>query len=574
MKLLRSDLKKMMFGAPIGNQNAAKGGSEGSSENEQSGSTDNGHWGSNNTEVHTGTTGFHRGGDPMEHLGIGYEHSQLNINADQIKDGDIKDYMEKDMGYSPETFGTRFKNDLGDRWGKSDLNSLDEKDRGMYFTKYKLGTPIQKGLDKGSKIPKIHYSYYPDKDNSQIESRRFISFKRLKEIDESKSEDLPRMPKPIKIKPPKQMSLFRSELKQLMKSDTTVSQPAAFEYQTKETAPNNIQDRFGICETQDPQVISGVPKKFLKNVGECKVFVVDGEYVRDKIDSDFDQGGNWMAYPEFVPVHEIWIDSKDTVDEVPFVIKHEYDEAEMMKNGKIYSNDKDGAHDIAKAAEDEARKGMIEKNTQPIGMNLDPAVPGEMKKFSRMELRKMLINTPSKMFNFGAPIGNQNAAKDNPGGEEEKSGSTDNGHWGSNSTEVHTREGGFVRGVDPKEAMGIGKKPIIAKILSGNGYEDADIESLKGLNPELDKKINVLEKLQEKAAKIAEKDKAFKQKVGDVEYSWVQQKYSGGYIPVIMTPLRKEHLKEYRSFYTPGIKVWSDMRDSHQSIRDFLKTNY
>jgi hypothetical protein len=82
------------------------------------------------------------------------------------------------------------------------------------------------------------------------------------------------------------------------------------------------------------------------------VVLVDGTHVRDTWDSDFCQGGNGFAYPDFVPKNEIWVDNCIPPTERALVAFHECVEAELMRGGSSY----DRAHDEAKRREDAWRR--------------------------------------------------------------------------------------------------------------------------------------------------------------------------------------------------------------------------
>jgi len=82
-----------------------------------------------------------------------------------------------------------------------------------------------------------------------------------------------------------------------------------------------------------------------------KIYAVSGLYVRNKWDSDFDQGGNGYRYP-FIPKKEIWIDSKNDLAEWPYILFHECREIESMAGGASY----DRAHAGAKRVETIARR--------------------------------------------------------------------------------------------------------------------------------------------------------------------------------------------------------------------------
>ena len=85
------------------------------------------------------------------------------------------------------------------------------------------------------------------------------------------------------------------------------------------------------------------------------IMLVDGTHVRNKHDSDFSQGGNGHAYPDFVPMDEIWIDEQIDPVEWPFIAFHECEEAELMEGGMSY----DKAHDRVKYLEDIFRRKLM-----------------------------------------------------------------------------------------------------------------------------------------------------------------------------------------------------------------------
>jgi hypothetical protein len=83
------------------------------------------------------------------------------------------------------------------------------------------------------------------------------------------------------------------------------------------------------------------------------IALVNGTHVRDTCDSDFCQGGNGFAYPDFVPKNEIWVDNCIPPGERALVAFHECVEAELMREGMSY----DRAHVEAKRQEDAFRRG-------------------------------------------------------------------------------------------------------------------------------------------------------------------------------------------------------------------------
>jgi hypothetical protein len=106
----------------------------------------------------------------------------------------------------------------------------------------------------------------------------------------------------------------------------------------------------------EPEIASPVPWK--RFIGEAcphgrHVALVDGMHIRNTCDSDFCQGGNGFAYPDFVPEDEIWIDQCIPEEEWALIVFHECMEAEYMeRDGMSY----DKAHEKVKAEEDAFRR--------------------------------------------------------------------------------------------------------------------------------------------------------------------------------------------------------------------------
>ena len=67
---------------------------------------------------------------------------------------------------------------------------------------------------------------------------------------------------------------------------------------------------------------------------KIKVFIVDGEAVRNQYSVDFTEGGHWLVY-NFIPKGEIWIDDDIEPNERKYILGHEIYEMRAMKNLKI-----------------------------------------------------------------------------------------------------------------------------------------------------------------------------------------------------------------------------------------------
>lgn len=92
-----------------------------------------------------------------------------------------------------------------------------------------------------------------------------------------------------------------------------------------------------------------VLRKYRK--GKLKVWLVNGELVRDLFFIDFTEGGHDKVY-NFVPKNEIWIDDDVSQKERKFVLLHEVHERNLMKEGLDYNT----AHHFSSRIEHRYRK--------------------------------------------------------------------------------------------------------------------------------------------------------------------------------------------------------------------------
>jgi len=89
-----------------------------------------------------------------------------------------------------------------------------------------------------------------------------------------------------------------------------------------------------------------------------KIYVVDGEAVRDQLNVDFTEGGHSLRY-DFIPRKEIWIDNDVAPKERKYILAHEiFELGAMQKNGGDY----DKAHKAASKYEKELRKENSNKS--------------------------------------------------------------------------------------------------------------------------------------------------------------------------------------------------------------------
>jgi hypothetical protein len=97
-------------------------------------------------------------------------------------------------------------------------------------------------------------------------------------------------------------------------------------------------------------------KKFFGIKNKIKVFIVEGDYVRTKLDLFFTEGGHGCVY-DYIPKDEIWLDDDLDPKERKYVLLHEMTEHDLMKNKK-YSYER--AHKEASRIEKyERQKGGL-----------------------------------------------------------------------------------------------------------------------------------------------------------------------------------------------------------------------
>lgn len=102
-----------------------------------------------------------------------------------------------------------------------------------------------------------------------------------------------------------------------------------------------------------------VYKKLIQDIGDVKVWLVDGKAVRNGYNKDFVQGGHCKVY-RFIPKDEIWIDDDLSEQERKPVILHEYNELCLMRRGMPYNK----AHLRSNIKENRFRK-LFRRNKYP-----------------------------------------------------------------------------------------------------------------------------------------------------------------------------------------------------------------
>lgn len=75
--------------------------------------------------------------------------------------------------------------------------------------------------------------------------------------------------------------------------------------------------------------------KKLDRIADITVWVVDGQYVRGRIDEEFTNFGQHFRF-RFIPMHEFWIDQEHGPGEEQFFIDHLLVEHRLMAQGLAY----------------------------------------------------------------------------------------------------------------------------------------------------------------------------------------------------------------------------------------------
>lgn len=92
-------------------------------------------------------------------------------------------------------------------------------------------------------------------------------------------------------------------------------------------------------------------KKY-KTINGISVYIVDGKYIRDKINEEFTNFGSSYRF-RFIPKNEFWIDKEyGRCNEIKYYVKNLFVESELIKKGKGYDTALDIADKIEKRFRD------------------------------------------------------------------------------------------------------------------------------------------------------------------------------------------------------------------------------
>lgn len=104
-----------------------------------------------------------------------------------------------------------------------------------------------------------------------------------------------------------------------------------------ERGKSNLMKKRIKLKKHPKELIEIIHKNLLQKYStqKIKVWIVDGETVRDLFYIDFTEGGHGYVY-SFIPKNEVWIDNDLEPDEIKFVLLHEMHERALMAKGMKY----------------------------------------------------------------------------------------------------------------------------------------------------------------------------------------------------------------------------------------------
>lgn len=140
-----------------------------------------------------------------------------------------------------------------------------------------------------------------------------------------------------------------------VKHDEAVKRADAIE--KKERATSGLMKKEIETKKHEKDRMKRIHRRLLKKYSteRIKVWVVNGEAVRNLFFLDFTEGGHEYVY-NFIPKGEVWIDNDVEEDEIKFVLLHEMHERKLMRDGMKY----DEAHKSSSEIEYHCRKNLKE----------------------------------------------------------------------------------------------------------------------------------------------------------------------------------------------------------------------
>lgn len=148
------------------------------------------------------------------------------------------------------------------------------------------------------------------------------------------------------------LKLEHKLMSQGMDYDSALESADAAEKKVRSLTPRAEVGRTLLASGQAPALIERIHKTLWAEYSAAiRVWIVDGELVRDLLFIDFTEGGHDEIY-DFIPKNEIWIDDDVVEGERRYILLHELHERRLMAEGCDY----DKAHRISSRKELWARR--------------------------------------------------------------------------------------------------------------------------------------------------------------------------------------------------------------------------
>jgi hypothetical protein len=152
----------------------------------------------------------------------------------------------------------------------------------------------------------------------------------------------------------------------------------------RERAKSELMKREITFKKNKQKLIDSIHIKLLKIYSneKIKVWIINGEAVRDLFFLDFVEGGHGYVY-SFIPKNEVWIDDDIEPREIKFVLLHELHERNLMAKGWCYDID----------TPDNLKTGKIKKGAHPDSSKIEFYCrfhPEETEKKIKAEMKKVV----------------------------------------------------------------------------------------------------------------------------------------------------------------------------------------
>ena len=109
--------------------------------------------------------------------------------------------------------------------------------------------------------------------------------------------------------------------------------------------------------------------KLYKTIGDKKIYIVDGTYIRKNQNAEFTNFAEHYRFPSMIPTNEFWLDQCHGHDEYNYYIANMAMENSLIKKGKNLND----AHDTACKYEEALRN---KAKSQPLNKRFIKTIDG------------------------------------------------------------------------------------------------------------------------------------------------------------------------------------------------------